>query len=232
MAEKYSKKPLTEKVMISAHGTYKRALLRGERKEENYLSERENVQNNVEDLVEETKAYLASRPRGISEKEEKSMPFYKIEQAFYKNLKTNKEAYDQEEISWRQLQRSDSKALKEYKLAIDRLKQGIQNRPELEQKAIQHKADTESEALEHRVEKIAAVVLIAIGASIVLSTQATITTYSVLPQNSNQAQFFIMGIILIALGIFFPSMAFFKNLRKNLKKKTSRVTKTKKKKKK
>lgn len=86
--------------------------------------------------------------------------------------------------------------------------------------------------LDDIVYKAAAVILILIGASIVLSTEATITTYSVVPEDSNQARFFIIGMGLIALGIFFPSLAFFKKFIEKSKNKYSAIAKKKKKNKK
>ena len=162
---------------------------------------------------------------------------YELDLNYLKILDQNHHLYSHGNL--KEYQKKDHEAYKHYKNEVEEVMGSMKKASDLERTILKHRrkslrGDTkvENKEIKSRLEQIAAVVLIVIGASIILSTNATITTYSVIPEYKDQGRFFIVGILLIALGIFFPSLAFIKNLIKKSKNKNSIINKKKKKSKK
>jgi len=190
--------------------------------------------------VDKLKGYVVA----VQEKIQERIPLKDLEKDLYQLNLNYLQALDQNHQLYshgnlKEYQKMDHEAYKRYKSEVEEVMGSMKKASDLERTVLKHKrkslrsdAKVENKEIKGRLEQIAAVVLIVIGASIILSTDATITTYSVIPEYEDQGKFFIVGILLIALGIFFPSLAFIKNLIKKSKNKNSIVSKKKKKSKK
>lgn len=191
--------------------------------------------------LDRLKKYISA----IQEKSQKGVPvdeleknLYELDANYLQDLEHNHMSYSKSG-NLREYQKMDHEAYGRYKGEVEQIIGSMKKASSLEREVLKHKrkglksnVKAEDKEIRGRLEQIAAVVLIVMGASIILSTNATITTYSVIPEYQDQGKFFIVGILLIALGIFFPSLAFIKNIIKKSKNKNSIVNKKNKKSKK
>ena len=199
-----------------------------------YLSKRNRILNNLRDY---TRAIEEHRRRG-EEVGEMADQLYDLDKNYLADLQNNSGHYTGHN-NLKSLRKMDSKAQSRYTSAVKEVIGNAEKVAGLERKVLKYSVKARKgqekakrKEIESKLEKIAAVILILIGASIVLSTEATITTYSIVPPDESQAKFFIIGLGLIALGIFFPSLAFFKRFIEKSKNKYSAIAKKKKKNKK
>nr|MBI4156177.1 hypothetical protein [Candidatus Woesearchaeota archaeon] len=235
MATKFSDRSMFGRQVARISGWSKKRGLKIKADEANYIANRNYKEEKLKEYterIENARYHHKDIPEDDSRR-------YEIENAYLSSLKNSLEKYNHGKLTLSQLKSADKKAQNHYLLSIKKWKEELKKRSDLEKratkhsiKAMEHQTEATKHHLESRLEQIAAVVLIVIGASIILSTNATITTYSVIPEYKDQGRFFIVGILLIALGIFFPSLAFIKNLIKKGKNKNSIVNKKKKKSKK